>query len=199
MDIKPDELKSGDYRSVASLHCNYINQGFLSSLGVPFLTLLYEAIDKDSESVLLVERIDQNIVGFVTGTCGLGRIYKQLLFRPLRLIYSLRSCLLSPSKMYKIIEVLLVTKNSNISADLPEQELLSIVVDSSCRGGGHAENLFIGLCNRFKEKGAGCFKIVVGNSLERAHAFYLKMGCTPVKEIQVHKGIDSVIYIKEYF
>jgi len=197
MDVKPHKLNSSDYRAIASLHCDHINQGFLATLGVPFLTLLYEAIDKDSESVLLVERVDLKIVGFVTGTRGLARIYKQLLLKPLRLIYSLKSCLLSPSKMYKIIEVLLISKDSNISSDLPKQELLSIVVNPAYQGGGHAENLFNALCSHFREEGASSFSIVVGSNLDRAHAFYTKMGSIPVKEIQVHKGADSVVYVKE--
>jgi len=197
MDVKPHKLNSSDYRAIASLHCDHINQGFLATLGVPFLTLLYEAIDRDSESVLLVERMDLNIVGFVTGTHGLGRIYKQLLLQPLRLIYSLKSCLLSPSKMYKIIEVLLISKGSNISADLPKQELLSIVVNPTYQGGGHAKNLFKALCAHFREEGVSSFSIFVGGNLDRAHAFYKKMGAIPVKQIQVHKGADSVVYVKE--
>jgi ribosomal protein S18 acetylase RimI-like enzyme len=197
MDVKPLKLNSSDYRTVASLHCDHINQGFLTTLGVPFLTLLYEAIDKDSESVLLVERVDLKIVGFVTGTRGLARIYKQLLLKPLRLIYALKSCLLSPSKMYKIIEVLLISKNSNISSNLPKQELLSIVVNPAYQGGGHAENLFNTLCCHFREKGTSSFSIVVGSNLDRAHAFYTKMGSIPVKKVQVHKGADSVVYVKE--
>ena len=197
MDVKPHKLNSSDYRAIASLHCDHINQGFFATLGVPFLTLLYEAIDKDSESVLLVERVDRSVVGFVTGTRGLGRIYKQLLLKPLRLIYSLKSCLLSPSKMYKIIEVLLISKGSNISADLPKQELLSIVVNPTYQGGGHAKNLFKALCVHFREEGVSSFSIVVGSNLDRAHAFYTKMGSIPVKEIQVHKGADSVVYVKE--
>ena len=197
MDVKPHKLNSSDYRAIASLHCDHINQGFLATLGVPFLTLLYEAIDKDSESVLLVERVDRSVVGFVTGTRGLGRIYKQLLLKPLRLIYSLKSCLLSPSKMYKIIEVLLISKDSNISSDLPKQELLSIVVNPAYQGGGHAENLFNALCCHFRGEGASSFRIVVGSNLGRAHAFYTKMGAIAVKEIQVHKGADSVVYVKE--
>ena len=52
MDVKPHKLNSSDYRTVAERHCDYINQGFLATLGVPFLTLICEAIDKDSESVL---------------------------------------------------------------------------------------------------------------------------------------------------
>ena len=197
MDVKPHKLNISDYRAIASLHCDHINQGFLATLGVPFLTLLYEAIDKDNESVLLVERVDRSVVGFVTGTRGLGRIYKQLLLKPLRLIYSLKSCLLSPSKMHKIIEVLLISKGSNISADLPKQELLSIVVNPAYQGRGHAENLFKALCSHFRAEGASSFIIVVGRNLDRAHAFYTKMGSIPVKEIQVHKGADSVVYVKE--
>lgn len=196
MDVKPYKLNSSDYRAIAILHCDYINQGFLATLGVPFLTLLYEAIDKDSESVLLVERVDCSIVGFVTGTSGLGRIYKQLLLKPLRLIYSLKSCLLSPSKIYKIIEVLLINKGNNISSDLPKQELLSIVVNPAYRGGSHAENLFKALCFYFREQGESSFKIVVGSNLDRAHAFYTKMGSIPVKKIQVHKGVNSLVYVK---
>ncbi len=197
MDVKPHKLNSSDYRAIASLHCDHVNQGFLATLGVPFLTLLYEAIDKDSESVLLVERVDRSVVGFVSGTRGLARIYKQLLFKPLRLIYSLKSCLLSPSKMYKIIEVLLISKGSKISADLPKQELLSIVVNPAYQGRGYAENLFKALCAHFSAEGVRSFRIVVGSNLHRAHAFYTKMGSIPVKEIQVHKGADSVVYVKE--
>ena len=195
MDVKPHKLNSSDYRAIASLHCDHTNQGFLATLGVPFLTLLYEAIDKDSESVLLVEHVDRSVVGFVTGTSGLGRIYRQLLLRPLRLIYSLKFCLLSPSKMYRILEVVLMS--NNVSADLPKQELLSIVVDPDYQGGGHAESLFKALCIHFSAEGSRSFRIVVGSSLARAHAFYVKMGCMPVKEIQVHKGSNSLVYIKE--
>ena len=197
MDLKTQKLNISDYRAVARLHCEHINKGFLSSLGVPFLTLLYEVIDRDSESVLLVERVGHEVVGFVSGACGLGRIYKQLLLKPFRLLYSLKSCLLSPSKMYKIIEVLLVTKKSNISDNLPKQELLSIVVNPVYQGGGHAESLFRALCIYFREDGTQSFKIVVGRSLARAHAFYIKMGCVSAKEIQVHKGNDSIVYIKK--
>ena len=197
MDVKPHKLVSSDYRAVAKLHCDHINQGFLATLGIPFLTLLYEAIDKDTKSVLLVERLDGVVVGFVTGNRGLGRIYKHLLRQPLRLIYSLKSCFFSPSRMYKIIEILLISRDDDDSIDLPKQELLSIVVNPAYQGGGHAENLFKALCSYFRAEGARNFKIVVGSNLARAHAFYTKMGSVPVKEIQVHKGADSVVYLKE--
>lgn len=197
MDVKPHKLNIKDYRVIAKLHCNHINKGFLATLGIPFLTLLYQAIDKDSESVLLVERVNSEVVGFVAGTCGLGRIYKQLLLHPLQLIFALKIHLLSPSKIYKIIEILTISKDENSLIDLPKEELLSIVVSPTYQGGGNAESLFKALCSFFRSKGASSFKIVVGSDLDRAHAFYMKMGSKPAKEIQVHKGANSMVYLKE--
>ena len=133
----------------------------------------------------------------MTGARGLGKIYKQLLLKPIRLIMALKSCFLSPSKIYKIIELLLKSKNNNISSDLPKQELLSIVVDPAYQGEAHAENLFNALCFYFRKEGVRSFSIVVGKSLDRAHTFYKKMGSIPITEIQVHKGNDSVVYVKE--
>ncbi len=196
MDIKSPKLSTIEYREIAKLHSKYLNKGFLATLGIPFLTLLYEAIDEDSESVLIVERVDRVIVGFVAGTSGLGRLYKQLLFHPFRLIFSLKNSLLSPSKIYKIVEILFISKDDNASVDIPKHELLSIVVNPIYQGVGHAENLFKALCDHFKAEGVNSFSIIVGSNLDRAHAFYKKMGSIPLKEMQVHKGSNSVIYLK---
>ena len=186
-----------DYIAVAQLHHDHINQGFLATLGVPFLTLLYEAIDKDKGSVLIVKRIDERVVGFITGTSGLGPVYKQLLFHPYQLLLSLRACIISPTKIYKILELLLMSNKNKTMDNLPLHELLSIVVIPANRGEDHAESLFKSLCMHFNAQGVGSFRIVVGSSLARAHAFYVKMGSTPVKKIQVHKGANSVVYVRE--
>ena len=196
MDIKFHSLKKHDYRIVAELHSDYINNGFLSTLGVPFLSLLYEVIDLDDQSVLLTEKVDNVVVGFVSGTHDLARIYKKILFKPFRLIYSLKSCFLSPVKIIKIIELIYIIKRNNIFFGLPNDELLSIVVNPVYQGRGHAENLFNSLSSYFSAKGTCDFRIVVGSDLKRAHAFYSKMGAVPVKEVQIHNGFRSVVYFK---
>ena len=197
MDLKQNNLSINDLKEIASLHSNYLNQGFLSSLGVEFLTLLYEAIDKDRESILLVERVENRVVGFVSGTNGLIRIYMKLLMKPLQLFFSLKDCLLSPRKLYKIFEIIFLSKKISTSTDLPKQELLSIVVNPNYQGAGHSEILFYKLCDHFKLNGMKSFKIIVGSNLNRAHAFYKKVGAIPLRSFQVHKGSESLIYIKK--
>ena len=196
MDVTTSKHGLEVFRAVAHLHFEHINQGFLSSLGIPFLTLLYEAIDENKESVLIVEKVGGKVIGFVSGTAGLGPIYKQLLLRLHRLVWALFPSILSPSKIYKILEILLINRSDKLLTDLPRQELLSIVVNPTHQGQGHAEKLFLSLCEHFKDSNVTEFRILVGGSLSRAHAFYTKLGSIPVAEIEVHKGQTSVIYIK---
>ena len=185
------------YQKVAQLHCEHINQGFLATLGPSFLTLLYEAIDKDKSSVLIAKEVNGKVVGFVSGAVSLRPIYKQLLYRPFSLFIALISCFLSLSKLLKIIEVLRISKNNPVLKGLPRHELLTIVVDPSCQGQGHAEDLFQSLCSYFEAVNVMNFKIVVGGKLARANAFYLKMGCVVAGEIEVHKGKHSLVYVKQ--
>tara|TARA_B100000767_G_scaffold271869_1_gene298384 strand:- start:153 stop:734 length:582 start_codon:yes stop_codon:yes gene_type:complete len=185
------------YQKVAELHCEHIDQGFLATLGPSFLTLLYEAIDKDKSSVLIAKEVNGKVVGFVSGAVSLRPIYKQLLYRPFSLFIALISCFLSLSKLLKIIEVLRISKNNPVLKGLPRHELLTIVVDPSCQGQGHAEDLFQSLCSYFEAVNVMNFKIVVGGKLARANAFYLKMGCVVAGEIEVHKGKHSLVYVKQ--
>lgn len=184
------------YKMVAHLHCSYINKGFLSTLGPSFLALLYEAIDKNKSSVLIAKEVNGEVIGFVSGASSLRPIFKQLLYRPFSLFASLLGCLFSLSKLLKIIEIVFIGKNNPILSELPQHELLTIVVNPLHQGHGYAEDLFVSLCNHYKKRNVKNFKIVVGADLLRAHAFYRKMGCNVAGEIEVHKGNNSLVYIK---
>ena len=60
---------------------------FLSTLGITFLTIMYEAIDKDKDSVLIVKTNNEKVIGYVAGTSGLGNIYLNLLKKTILFIY----------------------------------------------------------------------------------------------------------------
>ncbi len=185
------------YLQLAKLHKKYIREGFLPTLGIPFLTLLYESIDSDNKSILIFFEKDNRIIGYVTGSSGMKSIYIELLKRFPRLLISLLPVLLSPKKIFKILEILFISIKSKGYTDLPNEELLTIVVDKDFQGKGYAEDLFIKLCNEFHNKGYNSFKIVVGESLARAHSFYKKLGSIPVRKIEIHKGISSIVYLKK--
>lgn len=181
---------------MARLHCENIDQGFLATLGPPFLELLYEAIDADQHSVLIVKQVNGIVVGFVSGSAGLRPIYKRLLLRPFDLFTALMKCFLSLSKLANMFELLLLSIKNPVLKKLPQHELLTIAVDPKFRGKGYAEELFASLCLYFTTVDVQNFKIVVGGGLARAHAYYLKMGCTVAAEVEIHKGKQSLVYVK---
>jgi len=189
-------LTRDDYRQIARIHSEGIFKGFLSSLGERFLSLLYESIDKSEGSLLLVSRSEGKIVGFVTGTRNIGEVYRIMLRSWGRLFLSLLPAMVSPKKIFRIVETVMFSgKNAEPGVELPSEELLSISVLSEYRGKGYAEELFKGLAEEFMRRKARQFKIVVGDALEPAHRFYKKMGARPVAKTEVHKGSGSIVYV----
>lgn len=185
------------YKQVARLHTANIDQGFLSSLGLPFLSLLYEAIDADESSVLLVAEREGRVVGFVSGAEGMGRIYRQLLRRSLRLSWTLMPTLFAPHKLWRVAEILFLSRRSNPMSAFAHAELLSIAVDPAHRGAGLAQDLYRQLTEHFRRRHVDAFRIVVGEQLSAAHCFYLKRGARPVGAVRIHAGERSVVYEHE--
>ena len=187
-------LERSDYAELARIHSSCIDLGFLSSLGLGFLSLLYEAIDADDNSHLILEKKEGSVIGFVAGGRGMKSIYRKLLIRLPRLLIALFPAMLNPRKVSKIIELLFFAKKQNPVSSSPEAELFSIAVIQSARGSGLAQKLYNALGERFFQDGESAFFMVVGENLSQAHRFYQKMGAVPFAQVSVHKGQSSTLY-----
>ena len=196
-----EPFKQLDLHRVAQLHAANIDQGFLSTLGPRFLSLIYQAIDECPEACLLLAREGDQVVGFVAGTLNMGPVYRQLRRHWLALGLSLAPSLLIPRRLWRILEILRYSRGGGgeVTAvpTLPAAELLGIAVDPACRGRGIAEDLYAGLKLFFATRGLGEFKIIVGAPLAPAHRFYRRMGAVPVAEIEVHRGAASTVYVQK--
>ena len=189
-------------RDIARLHETALNEGFLSSLGYPFLCLLYECILASKTSQVIFEYQDNHLVGFVSGGNGLGAVYKELLLRPIPLFLALFGVFFRPKQLLGIIEILTSSlfsssKNHNPKVQEQEYELYSIVVTKEMRGSGLAERLYVCLCEEFMKHGALEFKILVGKNLDRANSFYKKMGACPMHEVKIHGTSISTVYVQK--
>ena len=112
-------LERSDYAELARIHSSCIDLGFLSSLGLGFLSLLYEAIDADDNSHLILEKKEGSVIGFVAGGRGMKSIYRKLLIRLPRLLIALFPAMLNPRKLSKIIELLFFCQKANASVFIP--------------------------------------------------------------------------------
>lgn len=185
------------YRQVAALHAANIDQGFLATLGIPFLSLMYQAIDEAPGSVLIVDEREGRVTGFVTGGIGMRPVYRRMLRQPLRLALSLLPSLIRLRRLKRIVDILRYSGGASQPSALPAAELLSIAVDPAWRGKGIAESLYRRLVAHFDGDGVRAFRIVVGDGLLPAHRFYLRMGAKPAGKIEVHAGQASVVYVQQ--
>ena len=182
------------YRQVAKLHIANIDQGFLSTLGVGFVSLLYQVIDEGADSVLLTVELDGKVVGFVAGGMGMGPIYRRMFRHAPRLALALLPSLLFPRRIWRMTEILRYSRDNDQSSSWPRAELLSIALDPAYRGRHLAESLYQRLIEFFESRGSAEFKIVVGAALGPAHKFYRRMGAEPIAQTEVHQGERSTIY-----
>lgn len=190
--IFPDK----ELNEVARLHERWISAGFLSSLGIGFLTRLYASIAGDPQGILIAAK-DSNgkIVGFVSGTISLRSIYHRLVRRHFAFLAFLSlKCIFSPKILKRILENRKYSAQDVAGGKGASAELLSIVVDESVRGTGIAKGLFKELKDAFRQKKVECFKILVGAQLVSAQKFYVKAGAVKVEEVELHRGERSFMY-----
>jgi ribosomal protein S18 acetylase RimI-like enzyme len=182
------------YQDAASLHIASIPSGFLPTLGLKFLSLMYRCIDEGVSTILITKYRDDQLVGFVTGSVGHSNLYRSMLSHPFVLVFALFPVVFSIKKVRKIFSILNHSSSSD-RASYPAPELLTICVNSSFRRQGVADELYVKLCNYFKSKSVNEFVIIVGKALD-ANQFYIKQGANVVGQLQVHAGADSNVFIQ---
>lgn len=191
-----EKAKDFEIENVACLHREYIKSGFLSSLGLPFLALMYRSMSNSDNAFCVVAKDNNLIIGFASGAISVGAFYKDFLRRNfIKVSMILLPKIFNIRFVKKIFETLFYPARKE--QNLPKTELLSIVVDENYRGKGIAQKLFVKLEDEFRSRNIKQFKVVVGSKLIAACKFYEKIGGVFCTEVEVHKGEKSRVYVWE--
>ena len=180
-------------RSVAALHIQGINTGFISSLGIGFVTALYEAIAKSVSSFGFAVEDNDKVLGFVAFTTNLNRLYKSIIAKKgWRFALLLAGKMFSLKRIKKILETLFYPGRVK-KMHLPDAELLSIAVDPAKYHNGLATELVRKSFEHCRKIGLDKVKVLVAAANEPANRLYLKCGFKLVGQIDNH-GVTSNIY-----
>lgn len=182
------------YTDIANLHIDSIKTGFLPSLGVRFLALLYRCIDEADFATLIVKYKDDQLIGFISATNGASSLYKTMIYYPLQLFLALIPVAFDLKKIKKIINILNHMSGAE-RAVYPSAELLTICVHQDYRRQGIADNLYLELLGYYQSASISEFVIIVGQSLD-ANKFYENQGAKVSGELQVHYGTNSNVFIQ---
>jgi len=190
--IKP--LETEHALQVAKLHKEGIPTGFLSSLGENFLTDLYQAIGQSLDGFGFIVRIDDKVEGFIAFCTDLRKLYKQVYRKKgLKLLLILIPKLFSTQTIRKIIQNIFYPQKMK-GMNLPDAELLAIVVSSNSRGKGFARKLIEMGFHECQRRNISEVKVLVAESNLLANHLYQKTGFQLATTISNH-GVISNVYI----
>jgi ribosomal protein S18 acetylase RimI-like enzyme len=191
--MKTVPLSARHAHSAAALHIQGINTGFISSLGIDFVTALYEAIAKSASSFGFAVEDNDKVLGFVTFTTNLSRLYKSIIAQKgWRFALLLAGKMFSVKRIKKVFETLFYPSRVK-KMHLPDAELLSIAVDPEKYHNGLATELVHRSLEHCKKIGLDKVKVLVAAANEPANKLYMKCGFKLVGQIDNH-GVTSNIY-----
>jgi GNAT superfamily N-acetyltransferase len=181
---------------VAQLHKMGIYLGFLSSMGIPFLTLLYKTIATDSSSFCFVAVEKEQVLGFVAFTENLGKLYKKFLkANTISLLPVFVRQLFSWRKIKGIAQNLLYPRRTK-KLELPQMALISIAVAEEARKQGIATRLIEAGFQECRRRGHDKVRVLAAEVYLPANALYMKCGFRETLRITRH-GMPSRFYVAD--
>jgi len=187
-------LTTGDAYDVARLHIQGIPTGFISSLGLPFVTAVYGAVADDPTSFGLVAHQDNAVIGFAAFSSNISRLYRAVVLKKgPRFAVMLAGKMFSLKTIKRLCEVLFYPSRT-AKLNLPDAELLAIAVARQARGKGLGVRLLEKGLRQCAEANIPAVKVLVAADNRPANNLYRKCGFRLVAKIDSH-GVPGNIYL----
>ena len=185
VSLRPAEKTDAPF--MAAMHQRSITTGFLSTLGTPFLRLLYRALVTDPDGVAVIAEDDSGPVGFVAGTRSTSAFYRRFAVK-----HGWRAGLVVLPRLVRpgAIRRLWESFRYGTGEETSGAELLAMAVAADRGGRGIGVSLGRELLSRLETP---TVRVVVGSDNHVAIAAYKRMGFVPHSRIEVHKGESSEV------
>ena len=196
MTVKISPLECSHAREVAQLHIQCISTGFISSLGLNFVTSLYESIAQSESCFGCVAQKDQQVIGFVAFTSDLNSLYRSVIKnKGFRFALLLTKKMFSWKNVKKIFQTLFYPRRVK-QLDLPPAELLSVAVAPDQQGQGIANQLIQNGLQQCSRHGLNDVKVLVAADNGPANKLYKKNGFELTSQILSHQVLSN-LYIRK--
>lgn len=180
-----------DVATISQLHAEQISEGFLPTLGQPFLERLYRRILKGPDAFALVAAEEGSLLGFAAGAREIGALYKRFLIHD-GVVAGLRAAPILIRSLPRVIETL---RYPTGEGELPNAEILAVAVTTSAQGRGIGRALVSEATTRLELLGANDIKVVTGADNAAALALYRACGFTTRAHLAVHAGTTSEVLV----
>lgn len=210
-----------DAPAIAALHASRIGEGFLASLGEPFLRRLYRRISLHPGSWVMVAELDGTVVGMASGTLATRRLYRSFILRDgfaaawtaaPRLARSWRLVLETlrypgagePSpgdgSVHDATSAGTETGHARLShagavPELPHAEILSVAVSDAAGGRGVGTAVVGAALDEFRRRRVEAVRVVTVVGNDSAVRMYERCGFVKHSRTEVHAGIAQEVLV----
>ena len=181
----------------ATIHSKEIPNGFLPTLGLNFLSSLYEVFSKSKHSFLLLAIEDDKVIGFIAISLHTKFFFKQYLKTKLfKSLYKIPIVIFGKVFFIKSLNVFKYFFSNKRDGEIfiSNSEIFNFCISSLYQGRGTGQLLFLSAVEQLKVHNIKILKIVTGQSQKSAQNFYYKIGATPSHKIIIHNGKESVVF-----
>ena len=191
--------KHNYFLECAKIHSKEIPNGFLPTLGLSFLSSLYEFFSKSKYSFLLIAIENSKVIGFIAISLHTKLFFKQYLWtQSYKNLHNIFPSIFGKIFILKTVELLKYPfKNkSNIEKKnfVSNSEIFNFCVDSSVQRRGVGQLLFSKAVEKLDSNNVKILKIVTGENQISAEKFYHKSGAIFLHDFMVHEGIKSKVF-----
>lgn len=180
-----------DVDQLAQLHAQQIDEGFLTSLGLPFLRRLYGRVLRSDDCFVIVDVREDQVSGFVAGVADLGSLYRRFVIRD-GVAAAIGS---APRLVRSLPRVIETMRYPQAVADLPSAEILAVAVASRHWGAGIGRSLVRAAVAEFQSRSIATAKVVTTTDNDRALAMYRAAGFVSTACVEMHAGRSSEVLV----
>ncbi len=183
--------RTSDLRAIADLHATRIDEGFLTSLGTPFLRRLYARVLRSHDAFVVVDDHDGVTTGFAAGVADLGALYRRFIVHD-----GLRAGLQAAPRLLKNLPRVVETlRYPTMTGGLPEAEVLAVAVAADRSGHGVGQALVRKAIDEFVNHGIRTAKVMTTADNLAALAMYRACGFVAADGLEVHAGRSSEVLV----
>jgi len=186
-----NHLTASEARQIADLHKRVIREGFLTHLGIPFLTQMYRAFAVDPGVCLIVAQHGDRIAGFTCTAIDLPQTYRRfMLKRGVAAAAAAARTLLKPASLRRVIETLRAARvgdNTKVAEAQDRQPvLMNLCVDPAEQRKGLGRMMMKETALWLAENAKEVLVAVTGESQRPAVEFYRHLGAIEQGTSNVH-------------
>ena len=182
---------ANDATALAALHAARVTEGFLPSLGVRFLTKLYQRIIRSPYSCAFVADDGARILAFAAGTSNVARLYRDFIVRD----GVSASIAVAPRALRAGKRIVETLRYPASTAGLPSAEVLAVATAADAGGNGYATRVVSALTETLARAGADAVKVTVGADNAAAIAMYEKCSFHEAATVCVHGAAKSEVLV----